>query len=203
MNLPESRLVPISCGPKSLSLPEYSLFSGNWGSGCRTIAPIPTNLHLCTESRKEALKVYKPSLGWARGPGEVFLRPENDILFFGPCDGFKLAESQFHSCMALCDQDEVADLQRIAISDDLFWINGTYTSMMAASITVGIVEQFALRMHGLEEVIFVPREEDLFHDPQATYARMESQIQMAMQCVSAQFKYWCPPDWKILPLRYL
>lgn len=203
MNLPDSRLLSIRCGPKTPSLPEHSLFAGSWSTGCTADAPVPANLHACAESRAEALKTHALSLGWARGPGQVFLRPDRDVLYFGPREGYMLAESQFHSCMTLCDQGELAAVRRIAISDALFWVGGTYMSMTAASITVGIVQQLALRMHGLEELIFVPREEDLLVAPDELYDRMQRQIMTAMQSVTAQFKYWSPPPWRILPLSYL
>lgn len=203
MNVPESRLVPVHCGPKSPSTPETALFAGSWSTGCTSQAPVPANLHACAESRAEALNAYTLSFGWAQGPGQIFFRPESDILFFGPRDGYMLAESQFHSCMALCDQDELATVRRIAISDALFWVGDAYMSTTAASLTVRVIQQLALRMHGLEEIIFVPREQDLRVDPDAVYERMAGQIMAAMHSVCQEFKYWSPPRWSIAPLDYL
>ncbi|KAL3953517.1 hypothetical protein ACCO45_011473 [Purpureocillium lilacinum] len=157
-NLPNSRLVPIRCGSGSPSLREAPARPLGCTTGCTSGAPIPVNLHVCAESRAEAFKSYSCAFGFARGPGQVIFNPDRDILFFGPRDGYMAADSQFHTCMSMCDQGELACVRRVAISDALFWIDETYRSMTAASLTVEVIKQLALRMPNLEQVYFVPRE---------------------------------------------
>lgn len=113
------------------------------------------------------------------------------------------ADSQFHTCMSMCDQAELARVRRIAISDALFWIDDTYRSMTAASLTMEVIKQLALRMPSLEQIIFVPREEDEAGDLAMVQERMARQIQMAMATVCQQVRHWRPPPWHIVCLSEL
>ncbi|KAL9469106.1 hypothetical protein ACSS6W_010800 [Trichoderma asperelloides] len=217
LSLPSPRLVPIQCGSNSISLPESShstpLTSSRQNSmtvGCMSSAPIPVNLHVCAESRLEALQTYRPSFGFARGPGQILFNPEIDIMYFGPREDFMATNSQFHTCMMLCDPQELASVRRLAINDALFWIGSTYNSMTAASFTLEVLREVATRMTGLEELIFVPWEEEEEEEEEedgdqedAMQGRMARQIQTAMQSISQLYPSWEPPPWHIVPLSEL
>lgn len=167
--------------------------------------PVPVNLHVCTESRLEALQTYRPCFGFAWGPGRVLFNPEIDIMYFGPREGFMAANSQFNTCMMLCNQQELASVRRLAISDALFWLGDVYDSTTAASFTLEVLREVARRMTGLEELIFVPWEDENGDpDPEnAVQERMARQIQTAMQSVSQEYPSWEPPPWNIVPLGEL
>ncbi|KAL7898541.1 hypothetical protein HDV63DRAFT_354969 [Trichoderma sp. SZMC 28014] len=210
LSLPSPRLVPIQCGSNNISLskpsPPASLTSSRHTfttAGCMSSAPVPVNLHVCTESRLEALQTYRPCFGFARGPSQIFFNPEIDIMYFGPCEGFMAANSQFRTCMMLCDQQELASVRRLAINDALFWIGNTYNSMTAARFTLEVLREVATRMTGLEELIFVPWEEENGHYEETVRERMARQIQTAMQSISQQFPSWEPPPWSIVSLSEL
>lgn len=111
--------------------------------------------------------------------------------------------SQFHTCMMLCDQQELASVRRLAINDALFWIGSTYNSMTAASFTLDVLREVATRMTGLEELIFVPWEEEDGDHEDAVQGRMARQIQTAMQSISQEHPSWEPPPWHIVPLSEL
>lgn len=206
-NLPQTRLVPIQCGsnwPSSLE-PSQSRLSFN--TGCTSPAVIPANLHVCAESRTEALKHYQLEFGFARGPGQVFFNPTRDVMYFGPRDGYMAADSQFNTCMSMCDPDQLATVRRIAINDALFWVDTTYRSMTASSLTVELLRRLQSRMPGLEEIIFVPRDEESldsmwsdYLEPTMVYVRMAHQIQTAVATLCEQTPHWKPPRWSILPL---
>ncbi|KAM4055336.1 hypothetical protein HRG_008737 [Hirsutella rhossiliensis] len=198
LNLPSCRLVPLHCDTASPSLYENSAPSSHCATGCTSNAPVPVNLHVCAESRAEAFKSYSRAFGFARGPGHVIFNPDSDILLFGPRKGYMAAGSQFHTCMSMCDQAELARVRRVAISDGIFWIDGTYRSMTAASPTVEVIKQLAARMHSLERIIFVPREEDETGDLAVAMERMARQIQMALATVCQQVPLWRPPPWDIV-----
>ncbi|KAJ6444672.1 hypothetical protein O9K51_03068 [Purpureocillium lavendulum] len=202
-NLPSSRLVSIRCGSGSPSLREVSAHPSGCTTGCTSGAPIPVNLHVCAESRAEAFKSYSRTFGFARGPGQVIFNPDSDILFFGPREGYMAADSQFHTCMSMCDQAELARIRRVAISDSLFWIDDTYRSMTAASLTVEVIKQLALRMPRLERIFFVPREEDQGSDFAMVEERVSCQVQMAVATVCQQLPHWRPPPCDIVCLRAL
>ncbi|KAL6913146.1 hypothetical protein ACHAPO_005091 [Fusarium lateritium] len=199
-NLPPTRLVPIQYGsswPGSSDSPSWT--------GCTSPATIPTNLHACSESRSEALKYYGLGFGFARGPGQVFLDPDRDILYFGPRDGYMAADSQFQTIMSMCDPEELALVRRLAINDALFWVDDSYRSMTAASLTVELLRRIQARMPGLEEIIFVPRSEESrgsesYVEPSMVYMRMAHQIRTALATLCEQTPGWTPPCWSILPL---
>ncbi|KAJ4018931.1 hypothetical protein NW766_002631 [Fusarium irregulare] len=199
-NLPPTRLVPIQCGS---SWPGCS-DSLSW-TGCTSPAAIPVNLHVCGESRSEALKYYGLGFGFARGPGQVFLDPERDILYFGPRHGYMAADSQFQTIMSMCDPEELALVRRLAINDALFWVDESYRSMTAASLSVELLRRIQSRMPGLQEIIFVPRPEESrdsegYVEPTMVYVRMARQIQTALATLCEQTPGWTPPCWSILPL---
>ncbi|RBR12586.1 uncharacterized protein FIESC28_08543 [Fusarium coffeatum] len=199
-NLPPTRLVPIQCGS---SWPGCS-DSLSW-TGCTSPAAIPVNLHVCGESRSEALKYYGLAFGFARGPGQVFLDPERDILYFGPRHGYMAADSQFQTIMSMCDPEELALVRRLAINDALFWVDESYRSMTAASLSVELLRRIQSRMPGLQEIIFVPRPEESrdsegYVEPTMVYVRMARQIQTALATLCEQTPGWTPPCWSILPL---
>ncbi|KAL6871942.1 hypothetical protein J3F83DRAFT_625073 [Trichoderma novae-zelandiae] len=200
-SLPGPRLVSIQCGSdiSSVSPPSPSIVN----EGCTSPTPIPANLHACAESRAEALKTYRPSFGFFRGPGHVLFNPNVDIMYFGPREGFMAADSQFHTCMALCDAAELASVRRLAVNDALFWTGTSYNSLTAASFTLELLRQIAMRMTGLQELIFVPWEAELVVDEALVHERMARQIQTAMQSVAQLFPSWQPPPWKIVPLNQL
>lgn len=124
-------------------------------------------------------------------------------MYFGPheSDSYMAAMAQFLTAMSMCDPDELANVRRLAINDALFWSNDKYNSMMAASLTLKVLEEVATRMTGLEELIFVPWEEkEGVHED---VVQMTRQIQTAMQSIEQLYPYWEPPSWKIVPLSEL
>jgi hypothetical protein len=174
-------------------------------TGCISSADIPANLHVCEESRLEALQTYRPSFGFARGPGQLLFNPEVDIMYFGPhkSKSYMAAMAQFLTSMGMCNPDELASVRRLAISDALFWSSNKYNSMTAASLTLKVLEEVATRMTDLEELIFVPWEEEEGVHEDVVQGRMTRQIQTAMQSIAQQYPYWEPPSWKIAPLSEL
>ncbi|KAL7947372.1 hypothetical protein V8C42DRAFT_284865 [Trichoderma barbatum] len=201
LSLPSPRLVSIQCGSdiSSTSTPN----SSNTNTGCTSPTPIPANLHAGAESRAEALKTYRPSFGFCRRPGQVFFNFNVDIMYFGPREGYMAANSQFRTCMSMCDAAELASVRRLAINDALFWDEGTYNSLKAASFTLELLKHIATRMTGLEELIFVPWEDEVVVAESLVHERMTKQIQTAMQSITKLYPSWEPPSWKIVPLYEL
>ncbi|KAF4510421.1 hypothetical protein G6O67_002309 [Ophiocordyceps sinensis] len=138
------------------------------------------------------------AFGFARGPGHVIFGPESDVIWFAPREGCMAADSQFHTCMSMCDQAQLARVRRIAVSDALFWIDDTSRSMTAATLTIEVVKQLATRMSSLERIIFVTRDEDEAADLPVAVERMARQIQMALATICQQAPLWRPPPWEIL-----
>ncbi|KAG6110329.1 hypothetical protein E4U31_006033 [Claviceps sp. LM219 group G6] len=184
LNLPTTRVVPMSCSVASPSLRDAPLCTTDpFFAGCTSDASVPVNLHVCAESRADALKHFQRAFGFARLPGHIYFNPASDILYFGPQDGYMAADAQFHTCLSMCDPLELASVRRIAISDALFWVGESYNSMTAASLTVEVFRQLSVRMPALQQIIFVPREQDEVSMPVLTEERMFQQIMMAIRTV--------------------
>jgi len=52
-----------------------------------TSDPIPTLLHVCHESREEALKIYQPSFGLPPQKGNNYIDFNHGIIYFGGIEG--------------------------------------------------------------------------------------------------------------------
>jgi hypothetical protein len=165
--------------------------------------PVPAALHACAESREVALARYRLLFGFARRPGQVVFRPDTDILFFGPRPGYMAADAQFRTCMSMCSSRDLAAVRRVAISDALFWIGSEYRSMVAGKVSVDVLRLLCARMPALEELVFVPCDEDRLLDDEDLLQSMTQQIQASMRTVSQQVPQWQPPVWRIERLQEL
>ncbi|KZL83799.1 hypothetical protein CI238_08169 [Colletotrichum incanum] len=209
-NLPPPRVVPIRCGAKSLTFSPYAQSPKPSTSGCTSYAAVPVNLHVCQESRHEALATYHLSFGMTRNPGQIFFDKAHDVLYFGARDGYMASEAQFLTVMALCDPADLANVRHLAINDSLFWVDGMYQSMSAANLTVEVLKQVRLRMPRLERLVFVPRDENPVYDDQIELVpanpygmleqRMTRQMEAALGAVCKLFPDWKPPRWCIMAL---
>ncbi|EGX89310.1 hypothetical protein CCM_07561 [Cordyceps militaris CM01] len=157
-SLPGTRIVPVRCGGDELAPDSAPRLIA--ATGCTTTTPNPANLSICAESRVEATKSYRRCFGFARQPGRVYFDPRRDVLYFGPRQGYMATDAQFRTCMTLCDRAELAAVRRIAVSDALFWIDDTYRSMTAASLTMDVLRIIRQALPNLVELVFVPREQD-------------------------------------------
>lgn len=196
--------MPVRCGNGSESLESPSSLAV--ATGCTTTTPSPANLHICTESRAEAAQSYRRSFGFARQPGHIYFDPTRDVLYFGPRKGYMATDSQFRTCMAMCDPDELAAVRRVAVTDSLFWIDDTYRSMTAASLTMDILRIIQQCLPSLEELIFVPREQDEAHGDmlEHTLQRIHDQVITATHTLSEQTQQsWQAPKWRVSSLQAL
>lgn len=102
---------------------------------------------------------------------------------------------------------ELATVRLIAVNDALFWIDNSYRSVTAASLTVEVLRRIQTRMPRLQEIILVPRDEESMDGPGTAYleptmvhVRMAGQIQTAITTLCHQTQNWNPPRWSIQPL---
>ncbi|CAK7208621.1 hypothetical protein SBRCBS47491_000154 [Sporothrix bragantina] len=136
-------------------------------SWCTSPAPIPVNLHVCHESRVEARRHYALMFGIARRPGHVFFDPARDVLYFGPRDGFMAAEAQLRTMLALADPDELAQVQRVAVSatvlGDGFSQPFQSSSSASTNLAVDVLHLLRAKLPRLKELVVIP------HDGHPTY----------------------------------
>ncbi|TQV91440.1 hypothetical protein IF1G_09939 [Cordyceps javanica] len=203
-NLPGTRIVPVRCGADDLSLgaPPMSSLAA---TGCTTTTPNPANLNICVESRAEAVKSYHRCFGFVGTPGHIYFDPYRDVLYFGPRRGFMATQAQFHTCMKMCKESELAAVRRIAISDSLFWNCDRYNSMTAANLTIEVLQVIAKRLPNLERLVFVPREEDEGRGDNLdrTLQRMHYQVDAAIDTLVREGIEWKIPAWHVTTLEAL
>ena len=119
------------------------------------------------------------------------------------------ADAQFRTCMAMCDPCELASVRRLAVNDALFWIDDMYRSMAAANLTYDLVDIVPTRMPRLEELLFVPREEEeenedrLQQNMSAVKQRIGQQISSAMFTLSQEHPERRLPTWRVATLQEL
>ncbi|KAL7962728.1 hypothetical protein V8C34DRAFT_161222 [Trichoderma compactum] len=202
LSLPSPRLVSVQCGADITAFSKYNPDSAEY-AGCTSPTRIPVNLQVCTESRTEALKSYQPSLGFFRGDGLVYFNYDIDILYFGPREGFMAADSQFHTCMMLCEPSELSRVRRLAVNEALFRLAGDkYEFPSATRFTLEMLRQVSQRMKGLEELILVPWQEKMV-DEALSRVRLTKQMHSALQSMRQVNSSWRAPPWKVLTLKEL
>lgn len=195
--------MPLRCGADTLSPDSAPSLAA--ATGCTTTTPSPANLHICAESRAEASKSYRRCFGFARQPGHVYFDPARDVLYFGPRKGYMATDAQFRTVMAMCEPAELTAVRRIAVSDSLFWIDDTYRSMTAASLTMDVLRIIDQCLPNLEELVFVPREGDEAQggNMDHTLQRIRDQVFMAINTLSHQSEPWRLPSWRVMTLDAL
>ncbi|KAL8370868.1 hypothetical protein RB595_000961 [Gaeumannomyces hyphopodioides] len=102
-------------------------------AGCTTTARPPAALHVCHESRREALRRYQPSFGAASLPGRVLFDPERDLPFFGARNGYMASDGQFRTVLSLTPPAELRMIRRLALSEALLWVDTTTATATAAA----------------------------------------------------------------------
>ncbi|KAH7140521.1 hypothetical protein B0J13DRAFT_596679 [Dactylonectria estremocensis] len=206
-SLPPCRIVPIRYNTKSLSFTSHLQTPHLSQSGCTSSASIPANLHICHESRLEAMRNYQLCFGVTRNIGQIFFDLRHDILYFGARDGYMASYSQFLTVMSLCDQNELYMVRYLAVSDSLFWSGKFYQYTCPPSLMVEAITQISSRMPHLETLIFVPREKNPIYSKDITLLELStgqewlrSQIQAAMDIVRDLNPGRKPPAWRVLML---
>lgn len=163
-------------GLLDLVFPPHHDFQMTPKNVCKSISPVPSQLHACSESRTVAFSHYTPSFSYCGREPQVFFSPEIDILYFGPRPGYMAANSQLQSFLLTIDQAHLANIQRIAIDDAVFRTetsdsltqptsrptsntlgNPHYSSVQAVSNTVEVLHKILARMPALKEVLFIPQ----------------------------------------------
>jgi len=157
--------------------------------------------------------------GIARQPGRTFFNASrHDVLYFAPRDGYMASEAQLRTVLALADPADLTAVRRLALNNGLFWVGGSgaglatgdgaaYHNTVAASLTAEVLRQVTERMPFLEEIIFVPRDENPLYcdgvalvEPPCAQGRMARQIEMAVGSLLDKYPGWRAPGWRILSL---
>ncbi|KAI1096378.1 hypothetical protein F5B19DRAFT_144554 [Rostrohypoxylon terebratum] len=200
-NLPGPRIVEIKCNVASAqtSQPQQGDSSP---VVCTSTSPIPTNLHVCRESRREALKRYRLLFGSSPHPGRIFFDPLRDTLYFGPRRGIAAAETLFHTFVSLVRQDDLGQVHRIAISEGLLTYSGSSNRRERANklTFVQTLCQAHMYFNNIEHLTFVSDDRNpvyssdaVFVEPKVRNRILERRIQEAIDSIERQQPHFKPP----------
>ncbi|KAI2466027.1 hypothetical protein F4781DRAFT_407250 [Annulohypoxylon bovei var. microspora] len=194
-SLPGPRIVEIKCStehPPQTSRPRRG---DSRHVVCTSISPIPTNLHVCRESRREALKWYRPLFGSSPQPGRIYFDPLKDTLYFGPRRGVVAAETLFHTFVSLVRREDLDHVHRIAISEGLisYTSSNNRTGRSAKLTFEQILCQAYQYFVNLEYLTFVSDDRNpvyssdaVFVEPRVRNRILERRIQEAISIVGGQ-----------------
>ncbi|KAI0145723.1 hypothetical protein F4776DRAFT_660604 [Hypoxylon sp. NC0597] len=191
-NLPGPRIVEIKCNPLSTSELEQG---DNKHIRCTSTSPIPVNLHVCRESRHEALRKYWLLFGFPTAPGRIYLDPLRDTLYFGSRKGVAAAETLFSTFVSLAQPEDLAHVRHIAINEVLInygtqnsWTNNT-ARLTAEEILCQAYQYFV----NIEQLTFVCDDENpiysseaVFIEPRVPNRILERRIREAINAVGDQ-----------------
>ncbi|KAI1504286.1 hypothetical protein F5X99DRAFT_56619 [Biscogniauxia marginata] len=224
LNLPWSRIVPVRCGahPAFISPDE----PWGWDSQlvqCTSSSPVPVNLHVCRESRIEAMKRYKLMFGTKRDPGRIFFDPLRDTLYFGARDGDAATEAQFDAFTKLVSYRNMSLVRHVAINealirgiDDVAWNEtpaGTITVIASTSPSsssvpgltiIQVLRRVGSCFRNLEQLTFVCNDrnpvysaDSVFVEPGQRNRLVERRICDAVQTIEDQWPDLTTPRWNI------
>lgn len=82
------------------------------------------------------------------------------MVYFPPLPGYMTAASNFHTCLTLCDPQDLGRIERLAVHEDVL-STGTgddwYYSGLAVQRTVEALGMMRERLYGVGECVFVAR----------------------------------------------
>jgi hypothetical protein len=160
LSIPDARLVPI----RYLS-PASTPDSISHGS-CSSPVVIPSLLHVSREARSIALEFYSLSFRLS-GPPTTFLpkiyfsSSQNDVLYFGPKEGYLASFWQFSNVLILVDPNELIKVKRLAVHESMFLSRieaaggGRTTSNQVDVCLKNFWELVMRKFQGLESVVIV------------------------------------------------
>ncbi|KAI1267306.1 hypothetical protein F5Y18DRAFT_379830 [Xylariaceae sp. FL1019] len=221
MNLPETRIVTVRCGPRPTTL-QYSspdigrrcdrrtgglcMASDDQPVDCTSSSSIPANLHVCQESRFEALKQYTPLFGVRGQPGKIYFNPLKDALYFGLRDGFAAGEAHLDAFMTMISPSDRLCVRHIAINEVFSRNGGSFDQniFIPRGGTEKLMCQMQARFRNLKQLTFVCNDSNPIYSSDATFVEpcqknrlVERRIQTAVQTIKKRYPQFALPSCSI------
>lgn len=205
-NLPGPRIIEIKCSTESPPWTPQLQEGHQRPTTCTFTSPIPINLHVCRESRLEALKRYRLLFRSPSQPGQITFDPTKDTLYFGARLGIKASKARFNKFLSLVRPEDLAHVRHIAINEALIsYNNHSSRTNGAARLTFEqILRQAHQRFINLERLTFVSDDRNPVYSTDAVLVEprvhnriLERRIREAISTVEGQRPQFRSPPWDI------
>ncbi|KAI1658230.1 hypothetical protein F4813DRAFT_357809 [Daldinia decipiens] len=154
---------------------------------CRT----PVNLHVCRESRQEALKRY--SLRFGIGG---LVDPIRDMLYFGPDMAFGYPKDWFSIFMSQLHPKDMACIRHIAISNSMLTWHFSYHALTFRLALQELLYIINHQLVNLEQLVFVCH--GIHYDHIYAGCRLYGSVHIKV-VVKAELPLKSPPDSRFPP----
>ncbi|CAJ2506847.1 Uu.00g080330.m01.CDS01 [Anthostomella pinea] len=206
LNLPDSRIVALRCDATSdQGSSEQCRDSESFQ--CTSSSLVPVNLHVCKESRSEAMRRYRLLFSTAQEPAKVFFDPSRDTLYFGARDGHAASEAQFNTFMAKISPQDRALIRHVAINETLTRGDNlrSDTAIEASrEATEHIFRETPMRFPKLQQLTFVCNDrnplyssDSIFVEPSPENRIIERRIKESIQALADLHPEFSPPAWNV------
>ncbi|OTB00105.1 hypothetical protein M426DRAFT_26838 [Hypoxylon sp. CI-4A] len=205
-NLPEPRIVEIKCHTEPNF--KYQLRQDDVEpTVCKSTLPVPVNLHVCRESRFEALKRYQLLFSCSSESGRIYFDPLRDTLYLGLGKGTGAKGTLFNTVLSLVQPADLACVRRVAINEGLFRRSSCRRNRpmrSAQKVVEHVMRQVHRHFTNLERITFVYNDRNPIYSPEAVFVQptchnriLERQIREAIQCDSDKQPQRRPLIWDI------
>lgn len=210
-SLPQPRIVSIRCDSRSVlqRSPRDGVSHIDRQIQCWSPSPVPTNLHVCRESRSEALRHYKLLFGIRGETGKIYFDPLKDTLYFGAHDGGVFSsEANRPSLMPLIDLSDKLLVRHVAVNEILVRGRKRQGRSAAAPTTQHNIEQLVCevraRFRNLERLTFVCGDRNPIYSPDSVFVEplqrsrlLEREIKSAVDTIVEWYPTFNPPPWEV------
>ncbi|KAI0123857.1 hypothetical protein BJ170DRAFT_98963 [Xylariales sp. AK1849] len=204
-SLPDSRIVSIHCDAKPSPGPSAPFEARTHECSFTSSAVIPASLHVCRESRSEALREYQLSFGTLHQPGKVFFNDSTDVLYFGARSDFRTSRSQFSAFLESIPPRQLARVRRLAVNAAVVWENPS--GPVSFAILKRCLTLINRHLSHLEKLIFVRHEDNPIYSPDSVFIeenggdkRLRRWLLHSIEYLEEHHFIWSLPPWTIMDM---
>lgn len=207
-SLPGPRIVSIRCDSRSVLQrdSQEGLSHIDRQIQCWSPAPVPTSLHVCKESRSEAMRHYKLLFGIKGEPGRIYFDGLRDTLYFGPQDSAFVSKANPRGPMSIMELSDKLLVRYIAVSELLVYSRKRQDPVAPTPQRniEKLVCEVRARFRNVERLTFVSGDRNLVYSPDSGFVEppqrnqfLEREILNAVNTIAKWYPTFNPPPWEV------